>query len=149
MMTSLTSTIRRYADKLAKIIGHIILRLIMVAVVVAVVVGLADALRQGDHTSTPAPTPAAATPATGPLGVYDVPTGTLTVERDGSARYQPAPSSETASGLVAVDSHQVSGATWSALLAAGATGHAGDGTDDVVYATPQMLMDALEDLGSR
>ena len=100
MMTSLTSTIRRTTDKLAKIIGHMILRLIMITVVAAGVVALGNALGMSDYTSTATPTPAVATPAEGTT--EDAPAVPAVVatpaEAPSTAAPSAAPSGELASG---------------------------------------------------
>lgn len=62
-MTSLSTTLQRGTDRLALIIGHIIIRTALVVAVAMVMVAMGQALGMSDYTSTPAPAPTSAAPS--------------------------------------------------------------------------------------
>lgn len=84
-MTSLMTTLERGTERLALIIGHIVIRTVLVVGVAVVVVALGQGLGMSDYMSTPAPAPTSAgTPSVGgpveapaPTACEPAPTGGL------------------------------------------------------------------------
>lgn len=150
-MTSFISTLQRGTDRLAKIIGHMIIRLVLIMATAVVVVTVGSTMGMDGYASDPVPTPA---PVAAP--VVDAAAPAPVVDHSGMAPHErptavptAAPSGEAPSGrtvLVGLRSDETTAALWNDLLALDWHGSRGDGTDDVIYAPVGLVI--FDDFGT-